>query len=145
MPGTPLFFQGFHPESPECVFWDVNENRQLGSWSGDGCKYEGKLEEFLVCNCTHLSTFAVLFVSSETFSCTFLNKIYIWRAFRAALQKKYALFTLLYSSFLDNLTSREEQGKMKWMGHGASSTSFVLVPLALTYTKKDQLAKKPLL
>ncbi|XP_077528654.1 uncharacterized protein LOC144141029 isoform X3 [Haemaphysalis longicornis] len=55
----------FVPEEVDCVFWDSNANRQLGSWSSDGCEYGGKMNEYHICNCTHLSTFAMLFKSSD--------------------------------------------------------------------------------
>lgn len=49
------------PDKIECVFWDINENNRLGSWSGDGCEYIPSEHEYHICNCTHLTTFAVLF------------------------------------------------------------------------------------
>ncbi|KAK8770196.1 hypothetical protein V5799_013339 [Amblyomma americanum] len=49
------------PEDIECVFWDVNENEYLGAWSGNGCEYRGKVNGYHHCNCTHLTTFAVIF------------------------------------------------------------------------------------
>ncbi|XP_054920031.1 adhesion G protein-coupled receptor L4-like isoform X1 [Dermacentor andersoni] len=49
------------PDEIECVFWDVNGNKGFGSWSGDGCEYLGNAHGYHQCNCTHLTSFAVLF------------------------------------------------------------------------------------
>ncbi|XP_037515822.2 adhesion G-protein coupled receptor G6 [Rhipicephalus sanguineus] len=49
------------PDEIECAFWDINQNERLGSWSGDGCEYLGKVHEYHLCNCTHLTSFAVIF------------------------------------------------------------------------------------
>ncbi|KAL1485648.1 hypothetical protein MTO96_031810, partial [Rhipicephalus appendiculatus] len=50
----------------DCVFWDINQNEGLGSWSTDGCQYLGKKHEYLLCNCTHLTSFAVIFKKSSS-------------------------------------------------------------------------------
>ncbi|XP_037269064.1 uncharacterized protein LOC119160896 isoform X3 [Rhipicephalus microplus] len=49
------------PTKIECVFWDINENEGLGSWSGDGCEYLNMVHDYHLCNCTHLTSFAVIF------------------------------------------------------------------------------------
>ncbi|CAN8005031.1 unnamed protein product, partial [Ixodes hexagonus] len=49
------------PVEVECVFWDPRENHDLGAWSTAGCEYIGLEREYHVCNCTHLTSFAVLF------------------------------------------------------------------------------------
>ncbi|EEC08453.1 G-protein coupled receptor, putative [Ixodes scapularis] len=49
------------PEEVECVFWDPSENYDLGAWSTAGCEYIGLERGYHVCNCSHLTSFAVLF------------------------------------------------------------------------------------
>ncbi|KAM7303582.1 adhesion G-protein coupled receptor G2 [Ixodes scapularis] len=49
------------PVEVECVFWDPSENHDLGAWSTAGCEYIGLEREYHVCNCSHLTSFAVLF------------------------------------------------------------------------------------
>ncbi|KAM7303583.1 adhesion G-protein coupled receptor G2 [Ixodes scapularis] len=49
------------PVEVECVFWDPSENYDLGAWSTAGCEYIGLERGYHVCNCSHLTSFAVLF------------------------------------------------------------------------------------
>lgn len=49
------------PVQIECVYWDAQENQDIGSWVTYGCEYVGKMQEHHVCNCTHLTSFAILF------------------------------------------------------------------------------------
>lgn len=55
------------PVQTECVYWDAQENQDIGSWVTYGCEYVGKMQEHHVCNCTHLTSFAILFVSRRFF------------------------------------------------------------------------------
>ena len=46
----------------QCSFWDFG----LGNWSQDGCKFERVLKDGrVVCNCDHLTNFAMLMVSDQ--------------------------------------------------------------------------------
>ncbi|KAH8033402.1 hypothetical protein HPB51_012073 [Rhipicephalus microplus] len=54
-------YEDILPTKIECVFWDINENEGLGSWSGDGCEYLNMVHDYHLCNCTHLTSFAVIF------------------------------------------------------------------------------------
>lgn len=49
-----------------CVFWEVDEDdRGTGTWSEEGCLMMSNESgnNQIVCRCTHLTSFAVLFVS----------------------------------------------------------------------------------
>ncbi|KAL6468916.1 hypothetical protein MHYP_G00224400 [Metynnis hypsauchen] len=46
-------------ESRECVFWKMSHNSEQGSWSTEGCNTSRNNTDF-VCECNHLSFFAVL-------------------------------------------------------------------------------------
>uniref|UniRef100_A0A8C4SXJ7 Adhesion G protein-coupled receptor E3-like n=1 Tax=Erpetoichthys calabaricus TaxID=27687 RepID=A0A8C4SXJ7_ERPCA len=48
---------------PLCVFWKFDG--QVGSWSPEGCDIFSFDDNFTVCNCSHLSSFAVLMRMSE--------------------------------------------------------------------------------
>ena len=48
---------------PVCVFWE-NAKRPY-HWSGDGCRYTGKEDGLLTCQCSHLTNFAILLVSLD--------------------------------------------------------------------------------
>ena len=42
---------------PNCSFWDVESNE----WSSEGCRLlDGESPEFSVCQCDHLTNFAVI-------------------------------------------------------------------------------------
>ncbi|XP_078656614.1 uncharacterized protein LOC144902852 isoform X2 [Branchiostoma floridae x Branchiostoma belcheri] len=43
-----------------CVFWDFAANHGGGAWSTDGCSYGGMDKGRVVCECDHLTNFAVL-------------------------------------------------------------------------------------
>ncbi|KAI8509421.1 hypothetical protein Bbelb_132690 [Branchiostoma belcheri] len=43
-----------------CVFWDFSANHGGGAWSTDGCSYGGMDKGRVVCECDHLTNFAVL-------------------------------------------------------------------------------------
>ncbi|KAI8509422.1 hypothetical protein Bbelb_132700 [Branchiostoma belcheri] len=43
-----------------CVFWDFAANHGGGAWSTDGCSYRGMDKGRVVCECDHLTNFAVL-------------------------------------------------------------------------------------
>ncbi|XP_039628350.1 adhesion G protein-coupled receptor E3-like isoform X2 [Polypterus senegalus] len=47
-----------------CVFWRFNG--QVGSWSQEGCDIFNLDDNFTVCRCSHLSSFAVLMQMSES-------------------------------------------------------------------------------
>ncbi|XP_036443293.1 adhesion G-protein coupled receptor G5-like [Colossoma macropomum] len=46
-------------ESRKCVFWKMSKNSEQGKWSTDGCNTSQNNKDF-VCECNHLSFFAVL-------------------------------------------------------------------------------------
>lgn len=50
----------------ECVFWDIQGDNNYGSWSSEGCYYVGKMDDYHVCNCTHLTSFGILFKPKDT-------------------------------------------------------------------------------
>ncbi|CAH1248779.1 ADGRG4 [Branchiostoma lanceolatum] len=43
-----------------CVFWDFNAEEGVGAWSTSGCDFVGINNDRVVCNCSHLTNFAVL-------------------------------------------------------------------------------------
>ncbi|CAH1242711.1 FCN1 [Branchiostoma lanceolatum] len=43
-----------------CVFWDFAANNGGGAWSSDGCSFGGMNKGRIVCECHHLTNFAVL-------------------------------------------------------------------------------------
>ncbi|XP_078575865.1 uncharacterized protein LOC144861739 isoform X2 [Branchiostoma floridae x Branchiostoma japonicum] len=43
-----------------CVFWDFAANHGSGAWSTDGCSFGGISQGRVVCECDHLTNFAVL-------------------------------------------------------------------------------------
>ncbi|XP_071801526.1 adhesion G-protein coupled receptor G6-like [Asterias amurensis] len=49
-------------DNPQCVFWDVNANDFQGGWSTEGCSLISELtnSETVVCECDHLTNFAML-------------------------------------------------------------------------------------
>ncbi|XP_064468244.1 adhesion G-protein coupled receptor G6-like [Ornithodoros turicata] len=49
----------------ECVFWDIHANDEMGDWSSEGCTYVGMVEQFHVCNCTHLTSFGIIFKEKD--------------------------------------------------------------------------------
>ena len=46
-----------------CVYWDFSANQNAGGWRSDGCRYKGTRNGLDVCECDHLTNFAVLVVS----------------------------------------------------------------------------------
>ena len=50
----------------QCSFWDFG----LGNWSQNGCKFERVLKDGrVVCNCDHLTNYAILMVSDQLLQC----------------------------------------------------------------------------
>ncbi|CAH1800163.1 unnamed protein product, partial [Owenia fusiformis] len=48
-------------EGPECSYWDFNlEDTMNGGWSSDGCEVVSTSDDITVCECDHLTNFAVL-------------------------------------------------------------------------------------
>ena len=47
-----------------CGYWDYFANEDAGGWKTDGCKTDITSDN-IVCQCDHLSNFAVLIVSSS--------------------------------------------------------------------------------
>ena len=45
-----------------CVFWDFELRDGVGDWSSDGCNFMGMENDRVVCECTHLTNFAVIMV-----------------------------------------------------------------------------------
>lgn len=45
---------------PSCSFWDMQDHMLGGEWSQDGCRVVSSDEEKTVCQCDHLTNFAVL-------------------------------------------------------------------------------------
>ncbi|RUS79641.1 hypothetical protein EGW08_012610 [Elysia chlorotica] len=43
-----------------CVFWDFSANQNAGGWSSEGCQYGRTRDDRDVCECDHLTNFAVL-------------------------------------------------------------------------------------
>ncbi|XP_036158646.1 adhesion G protein-coupled receptor E5 isoform X3 [Myotis myotis] len=58
------FSFSYHPETPKsrqeliCAFWKGNDSG--GSWSTTGCKKLGSSNNSITCQCSHLSSFAIL-------------------------------------------------------------------------------------
>ncbi|KAK3705871.1 hypothetical protein RRG08_058952 [Elysia crispata] len=48
------------PNRTVCVFWDFSANQDAGGWSSDGCRYGRTQDGRDVCECDHLTNFAVL-------------------------------------------------------------------------------------
>ena len=53
------------PGSQTCVSWDFNGAGGNGNWSTAGCTTSITYDAVVICNCTHLTNFAVLVVSSN--------------------------------------------------------------------------------
>lgn len=51
---------------PGCSFWDMHENKLGGEWSQEGCRVLFSDEESTICQCDHLTNFAVLMDVSGT-------------------------------------------------------------------------------
>ncbi|XP_070568331.1 adhesion G-protein coupled receptor G6-like [Ptychodera flava] len=52
------------PGNISCVFWDVNRNDGNGAWSDEGCTLSTEVDHgelMAVCECDHLTNFALLF------------------------------------------------------------------------------------
>ncbi|KAK3799732.1 hypothetical protein RRG08_056435, partial [Elysia crispata] len=45
---------------PQCAFWDFSANLTQGHWNTSGCKYRDRVDGRDVCECDHLTNFAVL-------------------------------------------------------------------------------------
>ncbi|KAL3877058.1 hypothetical protein ACJMK2_034813, partial [Sinanodonta woodiana] len=53
--------------NPKCSFWMFNENRRgNGSWSDKGCKLVSTSDDTTVCQCDHLTNFAILMSPGKT-------------------------------------------------------------------------------
>ncbi|GFR69280.1 G-protein coupled receptor, partial [Elysia marginata] len=48
------------PNRTTCVYWNFTANQNAGGWSSDGCRYGRTREGRDVCECDHLTNFAVL-------------------------------------------------------------------------------------
>lgn len=49
--------------SEVCVSWDFEAAGGKGNWTTDGCAMASN-DDVVMCNCTHLTNFAILVVSS---------------------------------------------------------------------------------
>ena len=45
-----------------CVYWDFELRDGVGDWSSNGCNFKGMENDRVVCECTHLTNFAVIMV-----------------------------------------------------------------------------------
>ncbi|XP_070182657.1 adhesion G-protein coupled receptor G6-like [Littorina saxatilis] len=52
--------QSFQRELSTCVFWDFAMQDGKGAWSEEGCNYSDTVQGKVVCECDHLTNFAVL-------------------------------------------------------------------------------------
>ncbi|XP_070209791.1 uncharacterized protein [Littorina saxatilis] len=52
--------QSFQRELSRCVFWDFALQDGKGAWSEEGCHHSDTVQEKVVCECDHLTNFAVL-------------------------------------------------------------------------------------
>ena len=48
-----------------CVFWDFELQNGVGDWSTEGCIFVGIENDRVVCQCNHLTNFAVLMVNND--------------------------------------------------------------------------------
>ncbi|XP_043937262.1 adhesion G-protein coupled receptor G5-like [Protopterus annectens] len=76
-------------ETRECVFWDMSKGKQKG-WNSDGCKTYEEISK-TICECTHLTFFAVLLIQSTTASMPLTYISYVGCGISAG----FALFTIL--------------------------------------------------
>ncbi|XP_040279618.1 adhesion G-protein coupled receptor G2 isoform X2 [Bufo bufo] len=47
-------------EKVDCVFWDFNQNNGSGGWSSYGCVVANTTQNETVCQCNHMTSFAIL-------------------------------------------------------------------------------------
>lgn len=60
----------------KCVYWDFEKSKDLGgSWSSDGCQVVSSGRNGTVCECNHLTSFALLSVYDKELTFSFI--IYI--------------------------------------------------------------------
>ncbi len=52
---------GFH-DNTECVYWNFEADNGRGDWSSEGCTLASQNDIEVVCQCDHLTNFAVLTV-----------------------------------------------------------------------------------
>ena len=45
-----------------CVFWDPTLDEGFGNWSSEGCRLTGDVPDKGICECNHLTSFALLMV-----------------------------------------------------------------------------------
>ncbi|XP_074059744.1 adhesion G protein-coupled receptor E3-like [Macrotis lagotis] len=72
-----LFYKKKVEKSPLCVYWEA-EGNEGGVWSTAGCKLIKYNQTHTSCNCTHLSSFAVLMASysqEEDFTLTVITYV----------------------------------------------------------------------
>ena len=53
----------------ECSYWDLSLDEGFGGWSTEGCSRVVRVEDDagkVVCDCNHLTNFAVLLVGQQT-------------------------------------------------------------------------------
>ena len=56
--------------NPECVYWRKN-GRKGGVWVNDGCSVDKSEHGFTVCECDHLTNFALLMVNiAKSYTCS---------------------------------------------------------------------------
>jgi cadherin EGF LAG seven-pass G-type receptor 1 len=55
--------------NPRCVYWDQSDRTSAGHWSSDGCELISRTDlppyKYVQCQCSHLSTFAVVMDVSD--------------------------------------------------------------------------------
>ncbi|KAM4795686.1 adhesion G-protein coupled receptor G2 [Rhinophrynus dorsalis] len=49
-----------------CVFWDLTKNNGTGGWESNGCTVANTTQNETVCQCNHLTSFAILMEVSRT-------------------------------------------------------------------------------
>ncbi|XP_033103292.1 adhesion G-protein coupled receptor G2-like [Anneissia japonica] len=47
-------------DNATCVYWDFTLQNGIGDWSSDGCVINSMTDDVIICDCNHLTHFAVL-------------------------------------------------------------------------------------
>ncbi|XP_036095780.1 adhesion G protein-coupled receptor E3 isoform X3 [Molossus molossus] len=112
-----------------CVFWESTEKD--GHWSSDGCSLVQLNESHTICECTHLSSFAVLMASATQVLCAIiagaLHYLYL-AAFTWMLLEGLHLFLTARNLTVVNYSSVNRL--MKWLmfpvGYGVPAVIVVI-------------------